>query len=238
VAAGHSLEVDPARWQAGLGELLGRVAGRFGRGGATPAGQGVPVWAAGRLATHELLDDRQARRQPQPGWDAAPAERAVWDHDGVRDDLRDYLVEHLGDPEAVLVIDETGDRKKDIQSVGVQRQFTGTAGRIKNAQVAAYLLYATDAGHAMIDRELYVPRGWIHDPNRCQAAGIPEQVGFATKPALAPACSLAPWTPAGDAGRGANPGEAAQDVPPERGSEEQRDDGEQDLEQVAATGSN
>jgi SRSO17 transposase len=164
--------------------------------------------------------------------------RAVWDHDGVRDDLHDYLVEHLGDPEAVLVIDETGDRKKDIQSVGVQRQFTGTAGRIENAQVAAYLLYATDAGHAMIDRELYVPRGWILDPNRCRAAGIPEQVGFATKPALAPACSLAPWTPAGDAGRGANPGEAAQDVPPERGSEEQRDDGEQDLEQVAATGSN
>ena len=67
----------------------------------------------------------------------------------------------------------------------MQRQFTGTAGRIENAQVAAYLLYATDAGRAMIDRELYVPRGWIHDPNRCRAAGIPEQVGFATKPALA-----------------------------------------------------
>jgi len=119
----------------------------------------------------------------------------------------------------------------------VQRQFTGTAGRIENAQVAAYLLYATDAGHAMIDRELYVPPGWIHDPNRCRAAGIPEQVGFATKPALATRMLTRPWTPAGDGGRGANPGEAAQDVPPERGSEEQRDDGEQDLEQGAATGS-
>jgi SRSO17 transposase len=111
--------------------------------------------------------------------------RAVWDHDGVRDDLRDYLVEHLGDPEAVLVIDETGDLKKGIQSVGVQRQDTGTAGRIENAQVAVYLLYATDAGHAMIDRELYLPRGWIDDPERLQAAGVPKQVGFATKPKLA-----------------------------------------------------
>jgi len=113
--------------------------------------------------------------------------RAVWDHDKVRDDLRDYLVEHLGDPEAVLVVDETGDLKKGTTTVGVQRQYTGTAGRIENAQVAVYLLYATDAGHALIDRELYIPQGWIDDPARCQAAGIPDQVGFATKPALATA---------------------------------------------------
>ena len=83
--------------------------------------------------------------------------RAVWDHDGVRDDLRAYLVEALGDPEAVLVVDETGDLKKGSQSVGVQRQYTGTAGRIENAQVAVYLVYASQAGHAMIDREPYVP---------------------------------------------------------------------------------
>ena len=113
--------------------------------------------------------------------------RAVWDHDGVRDDVRGYLVEHLGDPEAVLVIDETGDLKKGTGTVGVKRQYTGTAGRIENAQVAVYLVYATDAGHAMIDRELYVPRGWIADSGRCRAAGIPDQVGFATKPALATA---------------------------------------------------
>jgi SRSO17 transposase len=85
----------------------------------------------------------------------------------------------------VLVIDETGDLKKGSQSVGVQRQYTGTAGRIENAQVAVYLVYASEAGHAMIDRELYVPRGWIADPDRCRAAGIPQEVGFATKPALA-----------------------------------------------------
>jgi SRSO17 transposase len=84
-----------------------------------------------------------------------------------------------------LVIDETGDLKKGTTTVGVQRQYTGTAGRVENAQVAVYLVYASQAGHAMIDRELYVPRGWIDDPDRCRAAGIPEQVGFATKPHLA-----------------------------------------------------
>jgi SRSO17 transposase len=109
----------------------------------------------------------------------------VWDHDGVRDDLRAYLVERLGDPEAVLVIDETGDLKKGTQTVGAQRQYTGTAGRVENAQVAVYLVYASAAGHAVIDRELYLHKGWIDDPARCQAAGVPDQVGFATKPALA-----------------------------------------------------
>jgi SRSO17 transposase len=111
--------------------------------------------------------------------------RAVWDEDKVRDDVRGYVVEHLGDPGAVLVIDETGDLKKGATTVGVQRQYTGTAGRVENAQVAVYLLYATEAGHAIIDRELYLPRGWTSDPERMQAAGVPDQVRFATKPALA-----------------------------------------------------
>jgi DDE superfamily endonuclease len=75
--------------------------------------------------------------------------------------------------------------KKGGQSVGVQGQDTGTAGRVENAQVAVYLVYASEAGHALIDRELYVPQGWIDDPDRCWTAGIPERVGFATKPALA-----------------------------------------------------
>jgi SRSO17 transposase len=110
---------------------------------------------------------------------------AVWDEDAVRDDIRDYVVEHLGDPEAVLVIDETGDLKKGTATVGVRRQYTGTAGRIENALVAVYLVYATDNGHTMIDRDLYVPQGWIDDRERLQAAGVPDQLGFATKPALA-----------------------------------------------------
>jgi SRSO17 transposase len=98
---------------------------------------------------------------------------AVWDHDGVRDDVRDYLVDHLADPAAVLVVDETGDLKKGASTVGVQRQYTGTAGKVDNAQVAVYLAYATDAGHGVIDRELYLPQGWLADPERCHAAGVP-----------------------------------------------------------------
>jgi SRSO17 transposase len=85
----------------------------------------------------------------------------------------------------VLVVDETGDLKKGAATVGVGRQYTGTAGKVDNAQVAVYLTYATDAGHGLIDRELYLPQGWLADPGRCRAAGVPDQVGFATKPELA-----------------------------------------------------
>ena len=85
----------------------------------------------------------------------------------------------------MLVVDETGDLKKGIHTVGVGRQYTGTAGKVDNAQVAVYLAYAADAGHGVIDRELYLPQGWIDDPARLKAAGVPDQVGFATKPELA-----------------------------------------------------
>src|SRR4051794_33434973 len=113
--------------------------------------------------------------------------RARWDTDGVQKDLRDYVVEHLGEAGAVLVIDETGDVKKGSRTVGVQRQYTGTAGRIENAQVAVYLTYSAKGGHALIDRELYLPRSWTDDLARCAAAGVPANVAFATKPALATA---------------------------------------------------
>jgi SRSO17 transposase len=112
--------------------------------------------------------------------------RAKWDADAVRDDLRDYVVEAFGDPGAVLIIDETGDVKKGTATVGVQRQYTGTAGRIENSQVAVYLTYAAPRGHALIDRALYLPRCWTGDPDRCDEAGISAgSRGFATKPTLA-----------------------------------------------------
>jgi SRSO17 transposase len=111
--------------------------------------------------------------------------RARWDTDGVRDDLRDYVTAELGDHDAVLVVDETGDLKKGTATVGVQRQYTGTAGRIENAQVAVYLTYAGARGHAMIDRELYLPKSWTTDPDRRTRAGVPENIEFCTKPALA-----------------------------------------------------
>jgi SRSO17 transposase len=102
--------------------------------------------------------------------------RASWDTDGVRDDLRDYVTAALGDVDAVLVVDETGDLKKGTATVGVQRQYTGTAGRIQNAQVAVYLTYAGARGHAMIDRELYLPRCWTDDPDRLVDAGVPDDI--------------------------------------------------------------
>src|SRR5512133_1145891 len=111
--------------------------------------------------------------------------RASWDHEGAAEDLRDYVVAHLGADDAVLVVDETGDVKKGTSTVGVQRQYSGTAGRTENCQVAVYLVYASASGHAFLDRELCLPRSWTDDPDRCAAAGVPAEIAFATKLALA-----------------------------------------------------
>ena len=111
--------------------------------------------------------------------------RSDWDPDAVRDDLRAYVVESLGDPDAVLILDETGFLKKGNQSAGVARQYTGTAGRIENAQVGVFLAYASRHGSAFLDRALYLPEEWTDDPDRCAEAGIPEGTTFATKPRLA-----------------------------------------------------
>lgn len=100
-------------------------------------------------------------------------------------------MEAFGDPSGILVVDETGDLKKGTSTVGVQRQYTGTAGRVENAQVAVYLTYAAPAGHALIDRALYVPVSWTKDQARRSEAGIPAEVEFATKPALAQQMILA-----------------------------------------------
>jgi SRSO17 transposase len=94
------------------------------------------------------------------------------------------VVEHLGDPDAVLVLDETGFLKKGDKSAGVQRQYSGTAGRIENCQIGVFLGYASRHGQALIDRALYLPKGWTGDAARRAAAGIPEEVAFATKPKL------------------------------------------------------
>lgn len=111
--------------------------------------------------------------------------RAKWDDDGARDDLLAYVLDAFNDPAGILVIDETGDLKKGDLTVGVQRQYTGTAGRIENAQVAVYLTYTAPRGHALIDRELYLPKSWTMSPERLAAAGVPADVEFATKPVLA-----------------------------------------------------
>jgi SRSO17 transposase len=111
--------------------------------------------------------------------------RANWDADEVRDDLREYVLSHLGDADAVLLVDETGFIKKGEKSVGVKRQYTGTAGKTENCQVGVFLSYASDLGQAFIDRELYLPEEWAQDEQRRKQAGVPEEIGMRTKPELA-----------------------------------------------------
>ena len=108
-----------------------------------------------------------------------------WSADAVRDELQGYVREHLSDTDAVLVVDETGFLKKGDQSVGVKRQYSGTAGRIENCQIGVFLAYASGHGHTFVDRELYLPQEWAENPTRRAAAHVPEAVVFRTKPELA-----------------------------------------------------
>jgi SRSO17 transposase len=192
---------------------MGRIAGRFAR---------VEPRRRARAFVLGLLSGLRCKNCwtiAELAGDAAPdgmqhlLAAARWDADAVRDDVRAYVVEHLGGAGAVLVVDETGDVKKGRASAGVQRQYSGTAGRVENCQVAVFLSYASRRGHALIDRELYLPRSWTSDPGRCAAAGIPEKTAFATKPRLARAMiarALDAGTPAGwvtgDEVYGADPG--------------------------------
>ncbi|RUS92695.1 transposase [Chroococcidiopsis cubana SAG 39.79] len=111
--------------------------------------------------------------------------RAIWDADALRDEHRAYVVEHLGHEQAVLVVDETGFVKKGKHSVGVQRQYSGTAGRVENCQIGVFLSYASPQGYTFLDRELYLPKSWTDDSQRCRSVGVPDEVKFATKPQLA-----------------------------------------------------
>jgi len=111
--------------------------------------------------------------------------RANWDANAVRDELREYVVEHLADDESCLVVDETGFIKKGEKSVGVKRQYTGTVGKRENCQVGVFLAYASSRGQAFIDRELYLPEEWVEDKERRERAGVPDEVGMRTKPELA-----------------------------------------------------
>lgn len=162
-----------------------RVAGRFARADLRRRARAFVRGLLADLPRKNCWTIVEHAGDPNPDGMQHLLARAVWDHDKVRDDIRDYVVEQLGDPQAVLVVDETGDLKKGSHTVGVQRQYTGTAGRIENTQVVVYLVYATDAGHAVVDRELYLPRSWTDDPARCRAVGVPGQVVFATMPELA-----------------------------------------------------
>jgi len=110
---------------------------------------------------------------------------AVWDENGVRDELRNYVLAHLRDPYAVVAIDETSFPKRGDQSAGVAHQYCGSSKQVENCQVGVFLSYISSRGHTLLDRELYLPRHWLEDRARCEKAGIPEVVSFQTKCELA-----------------------------------------------------
>nr|WP_107409043.1 IS701 family transposase [Streptomyces misionensis] len=165
---------------------MDRIAGRFRRVEPRAAAR---AYLRGLLSSVERKNCWQLAEQAghtRPGPMQRLLRYARWDADAVRDDLRAYAAEHLAADGSVLVVDETGFLKKGRSSAGVQRQYTGTAGRIENAQVGVFLALATSRGRALIDRRLYLPEhSWSNDPERRHAAGIPETVRFATKPRLA-----------------------------------------------------
>jgi SRSO17 transposase len=154
-------------------------------GRAAAAGAGVCAGVAGAVGGQERVDAGRGGRGRDPGRVQRLLNAAQWDADGVRDDLRGYVVEHLGEPGGVLIVDETGFLKKGVKSAGVQRQYSGTAGRIENCQLGVFLAYATSKGRTLIDRELYLPKSWAGDHDRRREAAVPDEVEFATKAVLA-----------------------------------------------------
>lgn len=180
-----SIEATLELWASSLRDVKGRMR---------------PLFTQDRVAASAglFLDGLLGEERRKTGWMRAEAAgdpgpwrqqailgRGRWEADALRDVVRDYVVEHLADDDAVLVVDETGFLKQGRASCGVGRQYTGSAGKIANCQIGVFAAYASRHGHAFIDRALYLPKAWTGDPARLKAAHVPADVGFATKPALA-----------------------------------------------------
>jgi SRSO17 transposase len=169
-------------WDGELEDLFARVAGWFSR--VEPRKRAF-AYVRGLLSP---LERRNGWTLAEQAGDGCPDGMQAllcspcWDRDAVRDEVRDYVVERIGDSDGVLIADETGFAKKGNRSAGVQRQYCGTLGRTDNCQIGVFLAYATSKGRALIDRELYLPVSWTSDPDRCRKAGIPDEVAFSTKP--------------------------------------------------------
>ena len=175
---------DGAAWSEEFAALLARLGPRFGR---VEPRRRAAAYLQGLLAPVERKNGWQlaeAAGDRTPDGVQEFLSRVRWDADAVRDDLRVYVGQHLADAGAVLILDETGFLKKGAKSAGVQRQYSGTAGRIENCQIGVFLAYASRYGRTLIDRALYLPEIWCADRPRRTEAGIPNEVGFATKPKL------------------------------------------------------
>src|ERR1700704_5292383 len=183
--AGTSVETTLELWASSLRDVKARIRSLFR--------QERVAGSAG-----QFLDGLLGDEQRKTGWMRAEAAgdlgpwrqqailgRGRWDADALRDIVRDYALETLADPDAVLVLDETGFLKQGKASCGVARQYTGSAGKITNCQIGVFASYVSRHGHAFIDRALYLPKAWTDDPERMMAAHVPEDVSFATKPQIA-----------------------------------------------------
>jgi SRSO17 transposase len=177
--------LDVQMWNVYWAEIERRIGSLFAR---SDARERALSYLAGLLSPAERKNSWQLAEQsgdPNPYGFQHLLGRADWNPDALRDRLRTYVSDYLSDPDAVGVIDETGFLKKGRQSAGVARQYSGTAGKIENCQIGVFLAYASVHAHTLIDRELYLPKEWTDDRQRCQMAGIPEEREFATKPQLA-----------------------------------------------------
>jgi SRSO17 transposase len=178
---------DVREWGRELDSIARRIGARFARSETRDRVRSYLVGLLGPVQRKNAWQLAEQIGDADPYGVQYLMGRSDWDPDLVRDDLRAYVVESLGDPDAVLILDETGFLKKGTRSAGVARQYTGTAGRIENAQVGVFLAYASRHGTAFLDRALYLPEEWTDDPRRCEHAGVPEGTAFATKPRLAKA---------------------------------------------------
>jgi SRSO17 transposase len=185
VMAGGTVEATLELWASSLRDVKGRI---------KPLFQQERMAASAGLFLDALLGPErrktgwmraEAAGDPGPWRQQALLGRAQWDADALRDVVRDYAVEVLAEPEAVLVVDETGFLKQGRSSCGVERQYTGSAGKITNCQIGVFAAYVSGKGHAFIDRALYLPKAWTDDPARRAAAHVPPIATFATKPQLA-----------------------------------------------------
>jgi len=182
---GASIKATLELWASSLRDVKARVR---------------PLFTQERVATSagHFLDGLLGEERRKTGWMRAEAAgdpgpwrqqailgRGSWDANSLRNIVRDYALETLADPDAVLVLDETGFLKQGKASCGVGRQYTGSAGKITNCQIGVFASYVSRHGHAFIDRALYLPKAWTNDRDRLEAAHVPENVRFATKPALA-----------------------------------------------------
>src|SRR5512144_801773 len=182
---GASIETTLELWALSLREVKSRMRPLFAQERA--------ALNAGLFLDGLLGDERrktgwmraEAAGDPGPWRQQAVLGRSHWDADALRDVVRDGVVETLGSPDAVLVIDETGFLKQGKASCGVARQYTGSAGKITNCQIGVFAAYVSGHGHAFIDRQLYLPKSWASDPERRVAAHVPDSIAFATKPAIA-----------------------------------------------------